>query len=337
MNGVYIILGGNTKKDHATLWLGSEKNVIGRNNYIDNGGTVYFWELKEKYILKKCKCKLDANEIHDKLGCVHYNNIRKLLEKNLSKDELRLFDLLESKMKVGKIDSTRNTFNIEEGGILVNLKDDSSDIETVIEIDGKLGKKIKPTMPYQVIIHELWHNIDYLAKNKNSEGERELLLSCWYEDGKLVETIAKDIEIQVKKVAERNNLDVENDSDMKKARKKFYEGINQLIPSDGKITKEDRLKWFYLFDIIEGIISVIEETKPSLLISQKNHLSPLRQKEYWNPTKLSSEYFAAIGCMTAVGNKEALKAINDYLPESYNVYNEIIKVSLEKELNKRNK
>jgi hypothetical protein len=52
MNGVYIILGGNTKKDHATLWIGGEKNAIGKRNYIDNGGTVYFWELKDDLVVK---------------------------------------------------------------------------------------------------------------------------------------------------------------------------------------------------------------------------------------------------------------------------------------------
>lgn len=47
-NGVYIILGGFASDitGHATLWLGNENNVIGGHNYIDYGGTVYFWELK---------------------------------------------------------------------------------------------------------------------------------------------------------------------------------------------------------------------------------------------------------------------------------------------------
>jgi len=45
-NCVYIILGGeNGKKDHATLWIGDNNDAIGGKNYIENGGTVYFWEL----------------------------------------------------------------------------------------------------------------------------------------------------------------------------------------------------------------------------------------------------------------------------------------------------
>ncbi|MDO4907847.1 T6SS effector amidase Tae4 family protein [Neisseria sp.] len=47
-NGVYFIIGGFAPptSGHATLWLGSYKNVIGRNHYANQGRTVYFWELK---------------------------------------------------------------------------------------------------------------------------------------------------------------------------------------------------------------------------------------------------------------------------------------------------
>lgn len=47
-NGIYIILGGfgDGISGHATLWIGNNRNVIGGHNYVDYGGTVYFWELK---------------------------------------------------------------------------------------------------------------------------------------------------------------------------------------------------------------------------------------------------------------------------------------------------
>lgn len=47
-NGVYFILGefSDGITGHATLWVASNRDVIGGHNYIDgNGGTVYFWEL----------------------------------------------------------------------------------------------------------------------------------------------------------------------------------------------------------------------------------------------------------------------------------------------------
>jgi hypothetical protein len=48
-NGVYIVLGGDFSPEvtgHATLWVGAERNVIGGDNYAEDGGTIYFWELE---------------------------------------------------------------------------------------------------------------------------------------------------------------------------------------------------------------------------------------------------------------------------------------------------
>ncbi|MGB4847910.1 MAG: T6SS effector amidase Tae4 family protein [Saprospiraceae bacterium] len=47
-NGVYTIIGGfgGGVTGHATLWVGSKKDVIGGHNYVDYGGDIYFWELK---------------------------------------------------------------------------------------------------------------------------------------------------------------------------------------------------------------------------------------------------------------------------------------------------
>lgn len=47
-NGVYLILGGfgGGITGHATLWIGSNRDVIGGHNYVSYGGTISFWELK---------------------------------------------------------------------------------------------------------------------------------------------------------------------------------------------------------------------------------------------------------------------------------------------------
>ena len=47
-NGVYIIIGGfgSSITGHASLWIGDEQDVIGGHNYVDYGGTIYFWELR---------------------------------------------------------------------------------------------------------------------------------------------------------------------------------------------------------------------------------------------------------------------------------------------------
>lgn len=47
-NGIYIILGGfgGGVTGHATLWIGSQGDVIGGHNYATFEGTIYFWELR---------------------------------------------------------------------------------------------------------------------------------------------------------------------------------------------------------------------------------------------------------------------------------------------------
>jgi hypothetical protein len=46
-NGIYIILGGFSGgiSGHSTLWIGSQKDVIGGHNYISNSREIHFWEL----------------------------------------------------------------------------------------------------------------------------------------------------------------------------------------------------------------------------------------------------------------------------------------------------
>jgi hypothetical protein len=56
-NGVYIMLGEGSEgvKDHATLWLGGKKDVVGGGDksQIGKGGTIYFWELKGELVVKE--------------------------------------------------------------------------------------------------------------------------------------------------------------------------------------------------------------------------------------------------------------------------------------------
>jgi len=54
-SGVYIILNGSAQKNHATLWVGANNNVIGGNHYIGAGCIVYFWELLKRETFIKFK------------------------------------------------------------------------------------------------------------------------------------------------------------------------------------------------------------------------------------------------------------------------------------------
>lgn len=46
-NGIYIMLGGFSQgvSGHATLWIGSQQNVVGGHHYAESPGVVHFWEL----------------------------------------------------------------------------------------------------------------------------------------------------------------------------------------------------------------------------------------------------------------------------------------------------
>ena len=46
-NGIYIMLGGFGAgvSGHATLWIGSQMNVVGGHHYAEASGEVHFWEL----------------------------------------------------------------------------------------------------------------------------------------------------------------------------------------------------------------------------------------------------------------------------------------------------
>ncbi len=48
-NGIYIMLGGfgGGVSGHATLWIGSKKDVVGGHHYANYPGVVHFWELIE--------------------------------------------------------------------------------------------------------------------------------------------------------------------------------------------------------------------------------------------------------------------------------------------------
>ncbi|MDR2692797.1 MAG: type VI secretion system amidase effector protein Tae4 [Chitinispirillales bacterium] len=70
--GVYIIIGRNGGKNHASLWVGGEIDVIDENNCVGTGGTVYFWGLKGR---NKCLfCFREVTDYGDELCNRHKAN-----------------------------------------------------------------------------------------------------------------------------------------------------------------------------------------------------------------------------------------------------------------------
>jgi len=342
-NGVYIILNGNAKKDHATLWIGADNNAVGGNHYIGEGCIVYFWELKgsssANVVNNTLRCTYEdgkpddfncgvegKSQIHDKLTCKHYSKIRKLLEENLSENELYVFNSLESSMKIGTVEYMREgiskfTFSEEKKCVLTNIKADANGEDT----DDRLNQRIR----YQRTIHELWHSIDFLAceqfgnmwqngslyMNLVRNGVKVNFISCLYRDNLLGRTITKDIEkFGRTAICERLNTIYRDEY------KPFYVNQHRENNQDDVIKRISGFR--YLSDIIVG-----EHTRHIARFKTKIFFNPRESDQYWRSEKgvvlLSTECFAAIGCMKAA-NPEYFSMITEHLPESCRVYSEII-------------
>jgi len=349
-NGVYIILGyfDSGASGATTLWIGSENDALGGLNYIRKGRTVYFWELRGKgEDLQKCSpdCEYKdiTSDIHKKLGCVHYGNIRNMFKDNLSQDEYELFGLMEKNIYISDIKyeseeliKSEETVNKEKDKIvrMPNFgfvwDNNKVFIYTNIECDmfdnfdcrandckNKECRKIRDSLEaprdrkhsrkYQATIHEIWHCIDYLATKKLPNYRRDLLAA-----------IKQDFENEIKKVIEEKAKEKEerNGKEVNKAIEFFVEEHRNLSGDKSHLLASNL---FYFLDIIDGICTFHNVKFKSFI---------KRKEGYWTEKMLLAEYFADVGCVRAA-NPIALGVIERYLPKSYAAYKNIIKIILE--------
>jgi hypothetical protein len=200
-NGVYIILGSKTNKKHkslVSLWVGAKKDVITGSNFIDenyntgdlvNRGKypsdyskyeVFFWELEEDHpsqcgtthvanvdCLYGNVCKIPRTRIQDVLGCCHVEVIRNKINStskligDIGPRLKELWDRYEDRLTIHSIDQDTTGMagfgNDErnpnaEPGVSINI----------VKGMNKLKGDYFGLKAYEVIIHELFHNIDYL-------------------------------------------------------------------------------------------------------------------------------------------------------------------------------
>jgi len=217
-NGVYVILSSNAKNDRAMLWDAALQEVVGENNYFDDDGDVYFWELLGEGFANKCGIDHKKTEgcprnewddlgdkkttsIYTMLGYCHDFEIRERIDmaserlsrrctKGLEIGRLLkgLWDRYEMDLKIYDIDAEETEFSYKEDDVKVdhistingnkNALKPLSDIlsgryEPGVHINFKdnrywYGNK-NGYAPYFTIIHELFHNIDYLTTHKLPE------------------------------------------------------------------------------------------------------------------------------------------------------------------------
>jgi predicted TIM-barrel fold metal-dependent hydrolase len=349
----------------------------------------------------KCICKIKRpiiTNVHRELGCKHYEEIRRLINKSrsdgiLSENGLYLFNSMESGMSViknasfkyandedcvnardnvyareknydrpwggvcfnrrayGEIESEcgklngkcvkienecrkieypcasgcerRENYSFNAYGIFTNLDDDSMGKITY----NSKEERLQSDYAYQSTIHELWHAIDFLlGKRRVRENPKTKIdeivpypYSFLYENERLIDAFKTD----------RKNIDKKYGGTYGDAMYKFYNDIRDRcfyrgLDFNEKIEGIKDNECIYPFDIIEGI---------EYLLGSKNFKSPWTSRyEYWfnGETRiLATEYFAAVGCMAAAGNQKGLMLLNNYFPESYNVYTTMINVAAE--------
>jgi hypothetical protein len=176
----------------ATLWIGAKQDVINGTVNVPNTAfrsnfTVHFWMLRDGHP-NKCGREIHApnmvctkvmchpcpkTNIHKKLGCCHVIEIRNKI--NNAPNKLHGID--RRHQKLGEM--LKKLWDRYENRLVIHCIDysdderarfeytDSTEIEPGVFIDINQGmNKLKGNYhgfkPYEVIIHEFFHNIDYL-------------------------------------------------------------------------------------------------------------------------------------------------------------------------------
>jgi len=226
------------------------------------------------------------------------------------------------------------SFDSTGKGIFTNIDDDANGKVThYTDRSTKTEEQITSEYRYQSTLHELWHSIDFLLGKRCKKNGMLVSYPYSYLYGKKGDyegTLINAFKTDMKKITDEKdsryynqkrqfNVDIKN--------KCFYDDIY-----DAKSTGKSRDNEYsdgeciYLFDIIEGI-------SHCFVRGYNMFDSPWTSRtKYWREGGakiVATEYFAAVGGMTAAGNKKGLALMKKYLPESYSVYTAMIRDAAE--------
>ena len=249
------------------------------------------------------------------------------------------YDIIHDKLDDCAEETLIEVWNKNEGKIDIaetDSKDGSSCDYYHLYLDmDAISKGSDFEKPYQVVFHESLHAIDYLnAKRVEGKGT---LFSSRYKDGIFPKTITKEVKGLIKQ-----KMDIikqalkEHAGDMDWLLQHEYitemdallykhDGINPICSEslamkllEKEIRSYDDISRACISDMIEGA------TKGAIKCGYGH------EKKYWKDSMvaginegLAAEAFAEMGDST-IANEDALKLIKKYLPESYNLYLEMI-------------
>ncbi|GHU76361.1 hypothetical protein FACS189461_3840 [Spirochaetia bacterium] len=240
------------------------------------------------YELNK-EIKLECVSIRDAYGDTIANTIDDIVE-GPDKEIQTLWKKYKEEVLVGEpdYDEYEAWYDPDAGTVTININ------------DCRAGRNYEP--PYQVAFHEFGHNIDHKI-NVKINGDSSALYSELYKDGLLGKTAKAEasefIENYRLKMEETEGRSVSLDD----ACARISDELTENIP----LTERGDLS-----DIFEGATD------------GKINLGVGHGKDYWkdhdNGTEIFAEIFSASIC-----NKGSLTEIKEYFPETYKVFQEIVR------------
>lgn len=282
-------------------------------------------DLKED--VKSDKIELPKNlnsEIFKKIGKDNYENLHSILE-DAPELERNVWVKMENDLTVVNANSNVHPCCHGTSGIEMNVSKDAK---------GSLYSK-----PYQTTFHEFGHNIDYLSNKKYGDGYAFRPYSYTYQNNIFGRTIKSEVGDRVDSIAARMKQEFKDyKNDFEWLHNKgyisdwsydFYKKQGTWLGGEPKFSKSmayrELEKEIRAIDknIMANLSDIVEGATNGRVQAGFGH-----GKGYWKQEhKLSTEAFAEM-FDSSVANPEQLEIIKQYLPKSYEIFQEMLQTIL---------
>lgn len=266
------------------------------------------------------KNKLPVNrdsDLYFKFGVKHYTRMHNILS-HAPALERKVWEKYENSLRVIDAESDGRAYCRGTLGVVLNVDK---------AYYGDFARN-----PYQTVFHEFGHNIDFLANYELGDRTPVMFYSYYYKDNLLGKTIKQEVNdklssissaIQSKLGSEYNADDWMSDNDIS-----MNEAVPVSYPEFAKLAAEyvftnelksnDSFSVFVLSDIVQGATN------------GKVDIGGGHGRDYWleDEKNLTCEAFANM-FESSITNKVQIGFVKKYLPESYKVYQEILKSMLD--------
>lgn len=266
------------------------------------------------------KNKLPVNydsELYFKFGAKHYNRMHNILS-HAPFLERKVWEKYENSLKVIDSNSDGRAYCRGTLGVVLNVDKDF------------LGDFVRN--PYQTTFHEFGHNIDFLANYELGDRTPVMFYSYYYKDNLLGKTIKKEVNDKLSEISSAIESKLGSDYDADDWMSDNDISMNEAVPTDypefaklaaeyvfiNELKSNDYFGVFVLSDIVQGATN------------GKVSIGGGHGTDYWleDEKNLTCEAFANM-FESSVTNKVQINFVKKYLPESYKVYQEILKSMLD--------